>query len=69
MTHALLIQHHFRILLIAGFMGALAGCSSLLPHSTQEVKTPWNNYAEAQATYDKIIPAKTTLAELKKLGF
>lgn len=69
MKHSLLIEHHFRIVLIAGLVWAFSGCSSLLPHSTQEVKTPWRNYAEAQAIFDQIIPAKTTLTELKKLGF
>jgi hypothetical protein len=69
MKKALVIQHYFTALVIAGLTLMLSGCGSLLPHSTQEVKTPWNSYADAQALYDKIIPAKTSLAELKKLGF
>lgn len=69
MKYVLGIQHNFTISLIGGLMLALAGCSSLLPHSTQEVTTPWKSYSEAQATFDKIIPKNTTLSALKKLGY
>lgn len=48
---------------------ALAACASLLPEGQQETKTPWTSYAEAQAMFAKIVPGKTSLAELKALGF
>ncbi len=69
MKTALVRQHHFAVLISAVLTLALTGCSSMLPHSTQEVKTPWHSYAEAHDLFDKIVPAKTSLAELKKLGF
>jgi len=47
---------------------ALTGCASLLPNAKIEARTPWHNYAEAQAMFEKVIPSKTTLSELKALG-
>jgi len=69
MKKALVIQHKFTIIFIVGLTLALAGCTSLLPHSTQEVTTPWKSYSEAQATFDKITPENTSLSDLKKLGY
>jgi hypothetical protein len=69
MTKALVTRHHFAILIITGLTLLLTGCGSLLPYSTQQVKTPWATYSDAQALYDKIIPTKTSLADLKNLGF
>jgi hypothetical protein len=69
MKRALVIQHTWTLFFVIGLVLALAGCSSLLPHSTQEVTTPWKSYSEAQATFDKIIPNNTTLSALKKLGY
>lgn len=51
-----------------GLAMVLAGCSSLLPNGKQESQTPWHSYADAQAMFAKIVPAKTSLAELKALG-
>ena len=45
-----------------------AGCASLLPDAKQATRTPWTSYAEALAMFEKIVPGKTTLAELKALG-
>jgi hypothetical protein len=69
MKRALVIQHTWTLFFVIGLVLALAGCSSLLPHSTQEVTTPWKSYSEAQATFDKIIPNNTTISALKKLGY
>lgn len=66
---ALVRQHHFTVLIIAVLTLVLTGCSSMLPHSTQEVKTPWHSYVEANDLFNKIIPSKTSLAELRALGF
>lgn len=46
---------------------ALAGCSSLLPRGEQLTYSPWKSFDEAQATYDRIEPNRTTVAELKEL--
>jgi hypothetical protein len=46
----------------------LAGCSGLLPRSKEVTSSPWASYREAQETFDRIIPDKTTAADLKDLG-
>lgn len=46
---------------------ALAGCSTLLPHGDSIVEGPWTSYAEAQQAFDRIVPYRTTLADLKAL--
>ena len=45
------------------------GCRALFSSASQRSRTPWQNFDEAQAAYDKVVPHKTTLAELKTLGF
>jgi hypothetical protein len=54
------------ILLVS--VAALSACSHLLPDARQEVQTPWATYAAAQSMFDRIVPGKTALAELKALG-
>lgn len=46
---------------------ALAGCSSLLPNQEAIVEGPWQSFQEAQQTFDKVIPYKTTVQELQQL--
>jgi len=45
------------------------GCKSLFSSTSHRSRTPWENFDEAQVAYDKVIPHKTTLTELKGLGF
>lgn len=45
----------------------LAGCGSLLPRGESVVESPWHSFAEAQQTFDSIIPYKTTVEDLRKL--
>ena len=48
-------------------VGALAGCSSLLPKSKETTGAPgvaWQSYQDAQRAFDSIVPGKTTVAEL-----
>lgn len=53
------------------FLGALAGCSSLLPKSKETTGAArgsgWQSYQDAQQAFDKIVPGKTTVAELHEL--
>ncbi|MES2127953.1 MAG: hypothetical protein V4463_11830 [Pseudomonadota bacterium] len=56
-------------LLVVLFVLSLAACASLLPDEQKQAKTPWKNYAEAQAAFARIEPGKTTLAQLGELGF
>jgi hypothetical protein len=45
----------------------LAGCGALLPRGESIAESPWHSYAEAQQTFDKIIPYETTAQDLKAL--
>jgi hypothetical protein len=45
------------------------GCKSLFSSSSQRSRTPWQNFEQAQAAYDKVIPHQTSALELKSLGF
>jgi hypothetical protein len=46
----------------------LAGCTSLLPRSKEITASPWQTYREAQKAFDRIVPGKTTTAELRELS-
>lgn len=48
---------------------ALAACSSLLPKVKTVVHSPWESFDDAKAAFDKISLNKTTVTELKDLGF
>ena len=45
----------------------LAGCTGLLPKSKEVTASPWQTYRDAQHTFDRIVPGKTTSAELRDL--
>ena len=45
------------------------GCKALFSSSSQRSRTPWQNFDEAQAAYDKVVPHQTTTVELKSMGF
>lgn len=68
----------FIVIIFAVFL--LAGCGTLkslsnkslkelLPSSKTTVSVPWKNFEEAKNAYDQVIPGRTTIADLKKLGF
>jgi hypothetical protein len=51
-------------------LGALAGCSSLLPKSKETTGAPgigWQSYQDAQQAFDRIETGKTTLADLNAM--
>ena len=57
-----------RFLALGLSLGALAGCTSLLPKSTEtsgDAKTAWHSYQEAEASFASITPGKTTVDELR----
>lgn len=54
-------------LAIIVFSVFLAGCGSLLPRAKTNTVGPWQNYHDAQQTFDKIIPNQTTVEDLKTL--
>jgi hypothetical protein len=55
--------------LLAVALFFLAGCAGLLPSSKEDVQSPWHDFDQAKAAYDKILPGTTGVAELKELGF
>lgn len=46
----------------------LTGCTALLPRSKESTPSPWNTYREAQQTFDRIVPGKTTVEDLRELS-
>ncbi len=46
----------------------VGACSSMLPHGSSRVEGPWASYEEAQQTFERIIPYRTTVEELKALN-
>jgi len=45
-----------------------SGCTALLPKSKETTASPWQNYREAQQTFDLIVPGITTISDLKELN-
>lgn len=45
------------------------GCKSLFSSTSTKSRTSWKSFDEAQSAYDKVVPHKTTVEELKGLGF
>ena len=61
-----------RLLSLLGALASLlvtTGCSSLHTRGGNIAKSPWPNFAGAKAAYDLIEPGRTTVAELRALGF
>ena len=45
------------------------GCSGLLPRSKAITESPWPKYADAKDAFDSVAVGKTTIEDLKQLGF
>jgi len=48
---------------------ALSGCAELLPKASSEVTSQWHSFEDARAAIERIVPYKTTAADLKAAGF
>jgi hypothetical protein len=46
-----------------------AGCASLLPKAKSESEAPWKTFDEVKSTFDSIEPGRTTLTEIRQMGF
>ncbi len=46
----------------------LGGCTSFLPKAEVITIGPWHSFQEVQDVFDKIVPNKTTVGDLKKMG-
>lgn len=47
---------------------ALAGCAQLLPKASSEVASPWSSFAQARDTIERIVPGRSTSADLRAMG-
>lgn len=45
------------------------GCTALLPRGKSVVESPWQEYSDAQKAFDSIAIGKTTIDDLRELGF
>lgn len=44
-------------------------CSEMLPDAQETTISPWKGFEDAKAAYEKIEPRKTTISDMKDLGF
>jgi hypothetical protein len=61
-------QFCVRALILVTALG-LAGCTALLPSSSSVSPSSFDSFEAAQAALEKTVPYKTSLEELKALGF
>jgi hypothetical protein len=47
----------------------ISGCKSTLPSDTTRANVNWETYKDCEDSFDQIIPYKTTVEELKDIGF
>jgi len=57
------------LLLGALAMLLAAGCASMHTSGRSTAKSPWPDFAAAKAAFDSIQPGRTTITELRTLGF
>ena len=62
-------QRSFRLLVVAGAMVLTSGCASMFPTKRVTTESRWTNYAQVQAAFDLIQTNRTTVADLKSMGF
>lgn len=46
-----------------------AGCAALLPHSSSVTNSPWKSYKEVVDAYNSVVINKSTISDIKKVGF
>ena len=56
-------------ILIALMLVMFSGCSFLLPSKTTVRNGSWTDFDEVELTYNKVLPKKTSVDDLKKFGF
>ena len=52
----------------AAALALATGCAELLPKASSEVASPWTSFEQARDTIERIVPGRTTGAELRALG-
>ncbi len=48
--------------------GLCAGCAELLPTAKSEVSSPWHSFDDAKAAIERIVPERTSAADLRTQG-
>ncbi len=56
----------FRLVIVIVSL-CLGGCGALLPKGETVTEGPWQSFADAQRTFDKIVPHETTVEGLRQL--
>jgi hypothetical protein len=57
------------LLILLPCTAILTGCASLLPGAKTSVKGPWSSFEEAHEFFEAVHPYKTTVNDLRKMGF
>lgn len=47
----------------------ISGCAALLPHSSSITNSPWKSYKEVVDAYNSVVINKSTVTDIKKVGF
>jgi len=59
----------YLILIGVGILTQVSACSFLLPSAKQLTESPWQKFEDVKNSYDQIVPGRTTLVDMQKLGF
>lgn len=59
--------YSIKLLAATSLAVCMAGCGALLPHADTVTDSPWQNFQEAQKTFDQVIPYQTTTEDLRRL--
>ena len=62
-------MNRLAVLIILAATLSVTGCTSLLPRSTTVTNSPWKSYKEVVGAYNEVTPNKSTVHDIKKLGF
>jgi len=63
------MDKHRSLLIVLTATLVFSGCAALLPRTTVVTKSPWKSYKDVVNSYEQVIPEKSTVHEIRKLGF
>ena len=63
------VSLRLRHFLLVDMLLCMVACGNLLPAARQDVSTGWQNFDDAKASYDKIVPYMTSAVAVRLLGF
>lgn len=58
-----------KMLVVLGVVGLVAGCSSVLPTTTNKSQSSWKDYQHAKGNFDLVKLEQTNAKDLNTLGF